>query len=440
MTYSASQLDGLISDNHIDPAVYSDPEIFELEMTRIYDRAWLLVGHASQIPENGSFVTTRAGRHPIILWRDKDGVVRGFLNRCPHRGIRLCSQDRGNASSFVCPYHGWVFGDDGNLKSVPAPEEYGANFDLGDYGLAPVAALDFYRGFIFVRHVEGGPDLIDFMGEIKTSIDDLVDRAPDGDVEICPVPMRHRYRGNWKLGFENLNDAHHARVTHAATVRAATRVMRELGEADRHPSLYVMKANGMPISQFGQLDLITERYGHSYIFGFIDGQKKTVFPGDYVSRMRAQRGDEETDRILAVNRHLTLMYPSATLQGRFQSLRLIHPIRHDLTEIVGYIFRLKGAPQEMFEEALHYFHISISPFSPVATDDLDIYEGAQELAGSALSPRFPVTRGMNGEDRSNGRANVDRATSEAFIRNQYDSWKRYMLEQPAVSAGDERSA
>lgn len=426
MTYSPDQLDDLITDAHVHPSVYSDPAIFELEMARIYDRAWLLVGHETQIKERGAFVTTRAGRHPIILWRDKAGTVRGFLNRCPHRGARLCSLDRGAASRFVCPYHGWVFGDDGALQNLPSPEEYGADFALGRYGLKPVAALDSYGGFIFVRHVDEGPELSDFLGEMKTSIDDLIDRSPEGEVEICPVPLRHRYRGNWKLGFENLNDAHHARVTHAATVRAATRVMREMGEAGRHASLYVMKANGMPIREFSQLDMVTEQYGHSYIFGFIDGQKKTVFPDDYMAQMHANRGAAETERILSVSRHLTLLYPSATLQGRFQSMRLIHPIRPDLTEIVGYIFRLKGAPEAMFEEALHYFHISISPFSPVATDDFEIYEGAQALSGSTIAPRFPVTRGLDGRRPAGRGRNVHQATSEVFVRNQYDCWKRYM--------------
>src|SRR5690606_22403224 len=106
-----------------------------------------------------------------------------------------------------------------------------------DWGMKEVAALALYRGFIFVRHTAEGPDLETFLGDMKSSIDDLVDRAPDGEVEACPVPLRHRYKGNWKLGFENLNDTHHARVAHASTVRAATRVTSELGDKARHASL-----------------------------------------------------------------------------------------------------------------------------------------------------------------------------------------------------------
>lgn len=429
MTYTPEALAALVGDSQFDPRVYGDEALFRLEMARIFDRSWLLVGHESLVKQPGSFYATRAGSHPILVWRDGQGTVRAFLNRCTHRGTRLCSLDRGVAGSLVCPYHGWVFAADGALKSVPAPEEYGSDFRLGDWGLAPVAALDFYRGFLFVRHTKQGPGLREFLGDAASSIDDLVDRAPDGEVEACAIPLRHRYKGNWKLGFENLNDAHHARVAHAATVRAATRVTAELAEKATHASLGVMKANGMPIRQFSQLDLVTAKFGHSYLFGFIDGQKKQPFPQDYVDRLSRARGAEEAARILSVNRHLTLLYPSATLQGRFQTMRLIHPLGPDLTEIVGYIFRLKGAPDRMYEEALHYFHVSISPFSPVATDDFELYEGAQELNASSSAGPIVVSRLHEPGIASNAERVVHRGTSEAFIRNQYATWLSYMCDE-----------
>ena len=428
MDYRPTDIAALVRDAQFDPRVYGDEDLFRLEMERLFDRAWLLIGHDSLLRRPGSFYTTRAGSHPILVWRDAQGTIRAFLNRCPHRGVRLCSQDRGTASSFVCPYHGWVFGADGELKSVPAPEEYGESFRFAEWGLKEVAALATYRGFIFVRHTQEGPDLETFLGDMKSSLDDLVDRAPDGEVEACMVPLRHRYRGNWKLGFENLNDTHHARVAHGATVRAATRVTSELGDKARHTALGIMKANGMPIRQFGQLDLVTSDYGHSYIFGFIDGQKNHRFPQEYVDRLVAARGAAEAARILDVNRHLTLLYPSATIQGRFQTMRLIQPIRPDLTEIVAYVFRLKGAPDSMYEEALHYFHISISPFSPVATDDFELYEGAQQLNESTAAGPIVVSRLYDAPaPATNGqRRNVHRGTSEVFIRNQYASWVSYL--------------
>jgi len=426
MRDDAPNITSLTSPTKIDPAVYGNSDLFESEMREIFDRAWLLVGHESQIPDPGDFVLERAGRHPIILWRDPNGFIRGFLNRCPHRGARLCNRPHGRAKAFTCPYHGWVFDGTGALKSVPAPNEYGPEFDFADWGLTEVAALESYRGFLFVRHTSEGPDLGSFLGAMSSSFDDLVDRAPDGDIEICPVPLRHRYNGNWKLCLENLNDAHHARVAHNCAVKAAGRVMRKLGDRTPHPSLQIMMANGMPVKQFGQLRMSTSDYGHSFIHGFIDGQDATSrFPAEYVDAMKTGHGETETERILSVDRHLTLIYPGATLQGRFQVMRLIQPLGPNLTEIVGFLFRLKGAPQAMFEQSLHYFHISMSPFSPVATDDFDLYDGTQKLNGSALAGTLPVMRGLNGAPESAGDGH-HQATSEAFIRNQYATWQKYM--------------
>lgn len=410
----------------VSPAVYGDAAIFEQEMQNIFGSAWLLVGHESQIPAPRDFVLERAGRHPIILWRDPEGVVRAFHNRCPHRGARLCNRQHGRTSAFTCPYHGWVFDGSGALQSVPAPDEYGPEFDFAAWGLKSVAALANYRGFLFVRHTDEGPDLETFLGAMTSSFDDMVDRAPEGEIEICPVPVRHRYNGNWKLCLENLNDTHHARVAHNCAVRAAGRVLRKIEGQPPHPTLQIMLANGMPVKEFSKLRMATSDYGHSFIHGFIDGENATErFPAAYVSAMETGHGKTETNRILSVDRHLTLLYPGATLQGRFQVMRLIQPLAPDLTEVVGFLFRLKGAPPEMFEQSLHYFHISMSPFSPVATDDFDLYDGTQELNGSSLAGPLPVMRGANGaiEEAGDGE---HQATSEAFIRNQYATWQRYM--------------
>ena len=76
--------------------IFSDPEVYELEIERIFGRAWFFVGHESEIPEPGDFRSRPCGLDPAILLRDDEGVVRVFLNTCRHRGMRLCRTDRGN--------------------------------------------------------------------------------------------------------------------------------------------------------------------------------------------------------------------------------------------------------------------------------------------------------------------------------------------------------
>jgi len=148
---SASFPAHLMQADRVHHSVYSDPAIFELEMTRLFGRAWLLLGHESQIPQAGDYLSTRMGREPVIMARHADGSVQVLINRCTHRGALLVHEDTGNVKNFVCPYHGWVFSTDGALRNVPMPQGYGeqSRQTLDGLGLARVARSQSYRGFIF---------------------------------------------------------------------------------------------------------------------------------------------------------------------------------------------------------------------------------------------------------------------------------------------------
>src|SRR3954451_23081963 len=96
--------EGLISRR-----IFTDPEIHEMEIEKIFGKAWFYLGHESELPEPGDMISRPCGVDPAILVRDDDGVVRVFLNSCRHRGMRVCRTDRENGSFLRCPYHGWVY-------------------------------------------------------------------------------------------------------------------------------------------------------------------------------------------------------------------------------------------------------------------------------------------------------------------------------------------
>ena len=92
---NADDIAKLIEPGRVHRDVYTDPDIFELEMERIFGRAWLFVGHASQVPQAGDFVTTELGRQPVVMTRHRDGHVHVLLNRCTHRGAMIVVNETG---------------------------------------------------------------------------------------------------------------------------------------------------------------------------------------------------------------------------------------------------------------------------------------------------------------------------------------------------------
>ena len=90
--------------------VYTDPEVFRLELERFFYRGhWCYVGLECEIPEPGNFKRTVVGERSVIMVRDLQGTVRVVENRCAHRGVAFCRERHGTVKDFVCPYHQWTY-------------------------------------------------------------------------------------------------------------------------------------------------------------------------------------------------------------------------------------------------------------------------------------------------------------------------------------------
>src|SRR5215469_1377853 len=148
---SHAEIDDLVSieRGEVDRRIYSDPAIFEREMEQIFGRAWLFLCHESQISEPGDFFASVMGRDNVLVVRQKDRSIRAMLNTCAHRGNAVCRADEGNAKGFLCTYHGWSYDIDGRLVGVPGYKNfYDGEVDKNRLGLAPVAQLASYKGFV----------------------------------------------------------------------------------------------------------------------------------------------------------------------------------------------------------------------------------------------------------------------------------------------------
>ena len=130
-------------------SAFTSEEILALEREKIFSKAWLYVGHESELPKPNDFVTRGVGGRPVIFIRDRDGRIRVLLNTCRHRGAEVCRLSSGNSKVFACFYHGWAYDNTGRLVSVPDGDAYSASFDRGQLGLYQ-PRVESYRDFVFV--------------------------------------------------------------------------------------------------------------------------------------------------------------------------------------------------------------------------------------------------------------------------------------------------
>ena len=126
----------------IDRRIYSDQEIYELELERIFARGWNFMCHESQIAKPGDFFMNFIGNDSVIATRDKTGKLQVLLNTCRHRGNAVCRAEQGHTKSFLCTYHGWTYGLDGKLIGVPGQKDFYHNeLDRDQWGLIAALAL-----------------------------------------------------------------------------------------------------------------------------------------------------------------------------------------------------------------------------------------------------------------------------------------------------------
>lgn len=427
-------LERLVEPDRVHRDVYINPEIFQLEMERLWSRAWVYAGHASQLPKEGDYLTVDIAGKPLLVVRQADGSIRVLVNRCAHKGSRLVAEPAGNAGrTFRCPYHAWTYRLDGSIVNIPLKQGYdGTRLEQTDAcrGLTVVPNVETYRGFIFVRLAAEGQGFREYFGDSLSSIDNLADRSPVGELEITGGCLRYLHNCNWKMFVENLNDTMHPMIAHASSAGTARKLWEgRPADAPKPMAIEQIAPFASDYKFFDDMGVRVYRHGHSFSGVNFSIHSSYSALGDYEALMKQAYGEERARQILGTVRHNTVYYPSLTIKGAIQSIRVARPLAADRTLIESWTFRLKGAPDILLQRTVTYNRLINSPMSVVGHDDLHCYRSIQEgLAGDgnewvSLHRNFDPAEAAELERRGELTCN---GTSDVSMRNQFRAWQELM--------------
>ncbi|WP_223448390.1 MULTISPECIES: anthranilate 1,2-dioxygenase large subunit [Pseudomonas] len=428
--------------------MFTDPELFDLEMELIFEKNWIYACHESEIANNHDFMTMRAGRQPLIITRDGEGRLNALINACQHRGTTLTRVGKGNQSTFTCPFHAWCYKSDGRLVKVKAPGEYPEGFDKATRGLKK-ARIESYNGFVFVSlDVAGTDTLEDFLGDAKVFFDMMVAQSPTGQLEVLPGKSAYTYDGNWKLQNENGLDGYHVSTVHynyVATVQHRQQVNTEKG---------LSAGDTLDYSKLGAGDKETDdgwfafHNGHSVLFS--DMPNPAVRPGyaSIMPRLVKEHGQGKAEWMMHRLRNLNV-YPSMFFLDQISSqLRIIRPLAWNKTEINSFCLGVVGESDADRENRIRQFEDFFNVSGMGTPDDLVEFREAQRGFQARLERWSDISRGegkwVKGATRNSETIGIAPAltgtefTHEGLYVNQHANWQRFLLEGLARKAAEQQ--
>ncbi|MFP6806764.1 MAG: Rieske 2Fe-2S domain-containing protein [Pseudomonadales bacterium] len=409
----------------LDRRVFSDAQIYQEELKKIFARAWNFMCHESQIPEPGNFFLNRIGEDHVIAVRDRKNQVQVLLNSCSHRGNTVCRADQGTTRSFFCPYHGWNYDLDGTLVAIPGEKDFYRNgIDKEALGLVKAAQVSSYKGFVFATLDPSAPPLEEFLGWVgRLGIDSIAAR---GDIQVVDGIQKNKVRCNWKLAVDNLFDWYHPKVSHGSAIGTG-----------------MIKVSDMyPMSQI----VILGDYGHGIGGAGVSEEKQA----ELVQRFQGQDSSEAANRKDYHNAWKTTdkareilgpvgvrsrghpnIFPNLwiTLGGTQACLRI--PCGPLETELWWFTFSEKSmspeAQRDLIQGATHIF----GPAGLLEQDDGENWShSTRGSIGTVTGSRTAKIIMGKGKDKvihdPSGQSSIETVINEHAQRWLYQSWQEWM--------------
>lgn len=406
--------------------IFTNADLFELEMKYIFESNWVYLAHESQVPDNNDYYTTYIGRQPVVITRDKNGELHAVINACAHRGAMLCRRKHGNKGSFTCPFHGWTFSNSGKLLKVKDEKtsQYPPQFAKGgSHDLKRVARFESYRGLLFGSLNADVAELEDYLGETKVIIDQIVDQAPNG-LEVLRGNSSYIYDGNWKLQMENGCDGYHVSSVHWNYSATMGRRAEEGTKA--------VDANGWSKSVAGVYGF---ENGHILLWtNTMNPEVRPVFSER--EEIVARVGEEKADFIVNQTRNLCL-YPNVFLMDQFSTqIRVTRPISVDKTEISIFCFAPKGESEADRTLRIRQYEDFFNVSGMGTADDLEEFRACQAGYAGIAALWNDLSRGaplwIDGPDDNAKRMGIkpllsgERSEDEGLFVRQHEYWAKVM--------------
>lgn len=412
--------------------IFSNQEIFEEELEKIFTRAWLFVGHESQIPNPGDFFTSRMGTESVILVRDKKKKVHVLLNSCRHRGMKVCHYDHGNTPLFTCPYHSWSYTTDGKLFGVPQYKNiYEGCLDKEDWSLIEVPKMEIYKGTVWASWDGNAPDLLTYLGDARLHLDLALDcrDGREGGSEVLFGVHKWITPCNWKLAAENfLGDTYH-NVSHRSVDLIGIGPSAEAGDKGR-------RDNELEKARHLWVNFPAGHGVHSAImpedWEFLDTYKNDPVVAEYFREAHIKRKERLGEERYRLVPFVGTMFPNVSYHGNQpRNLCVWHPHGPEATEAWRFFLVDADAPQEVKDFLRHYYMRYSGPAGMTEQDDMGNWNSATAASRGPIARRYPYNYAQSlGKVETNGvvPGHVSMQVSEENPRQYYRRWRDYMAE------------
>ena len=413
-----------VHQGEISREIFVNQDIYQEEQERIFTRAWLYVGHESQIKNPGDFFVSKMGEESVILTRDRAGKIHIFLNTCTHRGMKVCRYDEGNTKTFTCPYHAWSFGTDGQLIGVQDYDNaYQPPFDKSEWGLIEVAQMANYMGTIWATWDRNAPSFEEYLGDATFAFDHGLCAwdGGDGGTELLGSVQKWIVPCNWKFVAENFaGDLLHV-VSHRSVDMVRLGPSGDEGRRD----------------DYGKLVLTAYPQGHGIFFGVVPLEpKRTEYA---VSKITAEYFQHCWERRLKNRGDLAgtcplvgTIFPNMSFHAQQpRTLLVSHPRSATETEMWRSYFVDKEAPEEVKQFLREYYMRYAGPAGMTEQDDMENWNYATAASEGTIARRHPyhykAGLGIGGKhDVVPGIVTEQPASSEQNPRALYKRWAEYM--------------